>query len=47
MVLKDLAVASVREDAEFRIGEALEQDNGIDGWHHHILIAIGDQHGVA
>ena len=44
MVLEDAAVPGVRENAQLRIRQPAGELERVERRHHHVVIAIGDQH---
>src|SRR6476646_10427780 len=47
MILEDAAVPRIRENAELCIRQRLEKRDRIDGRHHDVIVAVGDENGMA
>ena len=47
MILEDAAVPRIRENAELCIRQRLEERDRIDGRHHDVIVAVGDENGMA
>ena len=47
MILEDAAVPRIRENAEPCIRQRLKERDRIDGRHHDVIVAVGDENGMA